>query len=748
MLSSLIVLGALLGPVGRVQTQNPQFPKPNFEPPVALIDSSIFKYLSPEDKQRQWKPLEVGRDWSSLEVPAIKPDAIKIRVLLAVSERDFSNPEYSNTLETRDKTRLLEAMIRLKSLLAIVSDGTINFEFVPRFVPEPIYDIRDFKQLINAEFNKSKFESDDSIERGPFASVIAISSSHVNVSAEPGEDYIVHGFSDLGGSGQDMWFEEGLFYVAQAGIFNRIANHFDGFRAGFSTQESRTLLMDRLTLMRGEYQRLFDPGFRKDADLITKWSQLSLREPGRPFRASEMATIQSPAAIEVKDGALNYSELSIMRAGEFALPPSDKWGTQKALKFDIRTRIGNPIAVKFWKKDGTKYEVVLGGEAANIPLNTDFNWQNVIIGIPGTDVMGATIGAPTRYFGRTRMRSELTQFEFQNFDLVSESQIPPLAIGAFPSIDTEAAIRESLTTGNKATKRRALANVDLIKTLKGLEPALLAACGDLDAGVAHDATRAYFELLISGPPTPAQLTSMSTFLTGPPNEAAREVALAYVAKYPAFASFTTVTGNTMRDSWRVRRSAAVALGALVRADVKEKEACHQTLLLMTGQDMALLRLTAIGQLDPSQKLDSQRLEFLMVNDPCESVRLACLRVLSAKMSIPKEKLLGSLADESPTLRERIPAALGANSSILREALQKMVVDQDAYVRLSALQNLAVLGSVKEGEIQNLFADKHPAIQIALLHGAAKGAWKIPADALARLKESPIPAVRQLAMEIK
>ena len=209
-------------------------------------------------------------------------------------------------------------------------------------------DVREFKQVINAEFNKSKFESDDSVERGPFAAVIALSSSHVNDSAEPGEDYAVHGMSDLGGSGQDMWFEESLFYVVQSGIFNRISSHFGGFKAGLTIQEPRTLLMDRLATLRGEFQKFFDPSFRKDGDLVTSWAQLSMRQLGRPMRAPEMAAILEPATISVVDGALNYSELSILRAGEFALPPSAKWGTQKALKFEVRTKNPNPVAVRPW----------------------------------------------------------------------------------------------------------------------------------------------------------------------------------------------------------------------------------------------------------------------------------------------------------------------------------------------------------------------------------------------------------------
>ena len=748
MLSSLIVLSAIVGPGRPVFTQNPQFPKPDLNPPSALQDSTIFKYLSAEDKQKRWKPLEVGRDWSEVQVPVIKPDAMKLKVLLAVAERDFSNPEFSNTLEMRDKSRLLEAVARLKSLFAVLSDGAISLEVTPRFISEPIFDIHEFKSLINAEFNKSKFESDDSIERGPFAAVIALSSSHVDDKPEPGEDYSVHGFSDLGGSSSDMWFEEALVYVVQSGIFSRMSGHFDSFRAGYSSQEPSTKLIDRLATFRGEYQKFFDPTYRQDSDLVSKWSQQTFREPGRPVKLPEMAAIQSPAALAVTDGVLNYSELSILRAGEFALPPSDKWPNQKTLKFEVRTKGRNPMAVKIWKKDGTKQEYVFGSEAGMIPVATDYNWQTLSIPLPGSDAIGATIGAPSNYFGKTRIRAELLQWEFRNFDLTGDVSPAPTMTPTVPVYASEAAIRDALANGTRFTRRRALANIDLIRGIKGLEPALLAATSDLDAGVAHDAGRAYFELVLSGTPNAEEVATMAKFLSAPPNESIRCLALNYTAKNSAYAGFDSVIGCTVRESWQVRRSAMVALAALARAGVKEKEGCHQTILTATGQELALIRLSAIEQLNPSIKLDSQRLEYLMVNDPCESVRLACLKILAANNSIPKEKLLGCLADDSPSLRERIPVTLGAKNPILREALQKLVVDQDPYVRTSAVQNFAILGDVKEGEIQNVFTDKHPAVQMAILQGAAKGAWKIPADSLTRLKESPIPMVRNLAVTIQ
>ncbi len=749
MLSSLILLGVVLGPRNPSTIQNAQFPKPNLDISPILQDSSIFKYLSTDDKKLQWKPLVVGRDWSNLVVPDIRPGALKLKVLLAVAERDFSNPEFSNTLESRDRLRLIEGIARLKSLFAVVSDGTINLEVIPRFIAEPIYNIQEFKQYINSEFNKSKFESDDSTERGPFASVVAISSSHVSNQPGPNDDYAVHGMSDIGGSSQDMWLEESLFYLVQSGIFSRLNTHYSGFSTGFTGQDTKSLLMDRLVTMRGEFQQVFDPNFRNDSDVVSTWAQQTLRQPGRAFRGPEMAAIESPTSLKVVDGVLNYSELSILRAGEFALPPSEKWSTQKALKFEFRSKNPNPISVKLKLKNGTGLEVNIGGEPGMIPYASDSNWQSVTVPFPQEGVEGATIGASTLAIGKTRMRSELVQCDFRNFELVSEtSNVPNLVNPAASLTNDETSIKLALTTGNKTTKRKALANIELIKGMKGLESTLLATCSDLDAGVAHDATRAYFELVLSNQPTPDQLVTLGKFLVAPPNEAAREVALLYTVTNPSYARFDSVVGNTVRDSWRVRQSAMIALGALQRANVKEKEGCHQMLLSSTSQEMALLRLTAIGLLDQTIKVDAQRLEFLMVNDPCESVRLTCLQMLAAKNSIPKEKLLGCLADDSPSLRERIPFALGSSHPYLREFLQKMIVDQDPYVRLSAIRNFAVQKDVQDGEIQSIFSDKHPAIQQAILEGAVNGRWKIPSDILARLKESPIRSIRELAAGIK
>lgn len=748
MLTSLVALSALL------RVQNPQFPKPDLDTPAALRDRSIFKYLSDEDRNKDWKPLVAGRDWSNLVVPPTKPDALRLRVLLTVAERDFSDPHYSNIMETRDKTRLLAAVSRLKSIYSVISNGAVSIDIIPRFYPLPIYDIRQFKELIETEYNKTKFEADDNYERGPFAAILAISSSHVSMPDDPNALFSIQGFSDLGGSGQDMWLEEGLFYLTQGSIQRRLKQHFAPFGGPYATIDSATNLVDPLGTLKGDAAKLFDPNFRQDGDIIAKWGETATPNRLSPDGPNHTA-LQSPGTLEAKDGVLSYSEVSLMRAGAFALPASSGWSKAKSLKFEFRTTSVNPIALKIWTSDSeaAAREVVLGNQPGMVPIQPNNEWQSISIDMSPEEgkVQGVTIGAPTAFYGTGRLRAELNQYQFRNFELSSEAGTATAQPGnAFGTAEfgSEDQARALLTSGNRFQRRSVLRQIDKLKDYKGLAPLLLSLAGDLDAGTAYDATCAYFEVMLNGQPTPEDLAGLGKFLTAPPNEAAREAALGFVPRNPSFTTFGAVAACTVRESWQIRRAALVGLNALAKAGVKEAPACKELIRVSTSQDMGIMRKTAVGLLDPTVQADSDRLIYLMVNDPCESVRLECLRIVAASANAPKDKVLGTLADDSPTFREQIPAMLGPSHPWLREALQRMVVDQDPYVKVAALRSFAALGNVQDGEIQNLFADKHPAVQLALIEGAKKGAWKIPADTLDHLKASPVKAVAMAAAGVK
>ncbi len=751
MLASLAAFSAL------ALVQNQQFPKPDVSTPAVLRDRSIFKYLGDQDVSLDYRPLPVGRDWSSLVVPPEAPNAQHLKVLLTVAERDFSDPHYSNTLENRDKTRLLEAVGRLKSLYLAVSGGNLVLDIVPRFCTDPFFSIQEFKDVVDSEYNRGKFVTDDTVERGPFAGVLAISSSHVTLPNDPNSDFSVVGFADLGGSGQDMWIEEGLFYLLQSSIQKRLTRHFSQFSGSFGAENPATKLYDPLASLQPNFRKLFDPTIRDDADLLSGWSQAAT--PSTPPSSSYLgAPVQSPGDLSLQEGTLYYKEVSLLRAGEFALPASSKLESAKSLTFEIKTTGRNPIAVHLTtdgpaaNPDANKIEYVIGDQPGMIPIKGDNTWQPITIPLTagGKKVTGITIGVPREFFGTTRIRAELNQYWFRNFDFSSIDATPISLSPAFgqPTFDTEDSLRDVLTNGSRYSKRKALQNLAKIKTFKNLEQLVYSLTNDLDAGIAHDATKAYIEIVLAGENTAEERALVSKFFNLPPNESAREAALEYAIDNPSITNFASVSQCSVRSNWSVRRLAMEALGALVKANIKEKLAARSLLRLATNQDMATIRRAAVRQLDPNVPQDLDTLVRVMVNDPCESVRLECLHILGNSPLGPKDKILGTLADDSPGFRERIPLALGATNPLLREVAQKMVVDQDAYVRAEGLNALAGLGPVQVGEIQNCFTDKHPAVQLALLNGAKKGTWKLPADTIERLKQSPIKAIATMASELK
>lgn len=748
------MLATLAGFCAITLVQNPQFPKPDSTTPAALRDRTIFKYLSDQDMGQDFRPFTVGPDWSNLTVPAAKPTAQHFKVLLAVAERDFSDPHYSNILESRDKTRLLEAAARLKSLYLAASDGNVVVDIVPRFYTEAMYSVKDFTDLVDNEFNRGKFEIDnDSIDRGPFGAVLAISSSHVEPLSGD-HDYILSSFADLGGSSEEMTLEANLYRLTQLSLKKRLARRMADFAKVSPALNIKLGLMDPVPGVVNGVTKFLDPTLRQDADLLASWIQAVQKQSDFP-QTGTLSAVSAPGKVELKDDSLNFSEVTLMRSGGFALPVSSKFETSKALTFEMKAATRNPIAVRVALGKGEQgrrtVEYVIGDQPGMIPFKFDNTWQAVTIPMEtnGQPAVTVTVGTPSEFFGTTRAKAELTQYWFRGFDL-STIAVAPIETGTsfkVPNMDTEDAVRDVLTNGTRFEKRMVLANLDKIRTMKGLEPLLKDLTTDLDMRIAHDATRAYFDMVLSGQPTPEQIAGLQKYLSLAPNEASREVALEFAYRYPSYANFSLVSANTVRENWRVRMKAFQAMGPLNRANVREKLACKEFVRMATIQDLATIRIAGLEQFDLNVQADMDRMVDRMVNDACESVRLKALELLTAFEKSPKDKILGTLADDSPSFRERIPGAIGANSPFLRDVLDRLVVDSDPYVRAVALRGLAKLPSVQDGEIQSVFTDKHPAVQLALLEGAKAGKWKVSADQIATLKSSPFPSVAKLAGEL-
>lgn len=728
MLSTLIALSSLTIFNATGGQGESIFPKSDPRNPSVLTDSAIFPYLDASSTtQLRWPASQ--EDWSGLKYVAPKANAAKLRILLLVFERDFTDPSFSNTLELNDKQRLIASMSRLRTYFSSVSAGDIDVEVVPRFITEPIFDASEAKAIEVKEYNQFKFEADDREERGPFAAILRVSGSGYDNS-----------FVSLGGNEPGTALEQNFI----RSVCNQLTGGLDRrfvMKAGDSSWiVNRPWPSFRTTLP----VQLLDPGFRDDASIITK-PIAGLAEEFRVQAPGEM--VKGPISLTKESDALVFTENSIIRGGSVLLPviPSAKAKDATSFTFEVRTKSLNPIAVGWTDVVGRKAPSSVSiGATGSVRIKTDGTWQSVTISRSNVDIQ-PFLTVPSANYGRTRNPHEVIRYEFRNFHLTNE---PATAVvediaedfGSFAGIET--ALQSGKPASQRTALQRILSNPSGYKTL---QPKLLEMSTELEPGVAFAAVQAYGKIGIANDDLIGK-AFMNRLVSTAPNEYAREAALLYFAEHPEQTSFEAIAPNIVRRSWRTRIATVKALAALDKTDQKAKPAARQLLLTACGQDMAIIRSVALSAMKPEVEAERKQLEYSLVNDPSEQVRLQCLNQLAAA-NMPKEILFGALADDSPYVREHVAEQLPL--ALKREALQRMVIDRDTYVRVAALQGFARLAEpTQPGEIQNTFTEEHPAVLLALVEGAGKGKWKLPAPVIETAKRSQSTLVKQAVQKLE
>jgi hypothetical protein len=731
MLSTLIALSSLSFAQATGGQGESVFPKP--EPSASGIyqDRSIFQYLD-----AQGQPLAVLRsvsDWSSLKYVAAKSSALKLRVLLLVFERDFSDPSISNTLEMNDKQRLIATMSRIRSFFSSMSQGDLDVEVIPRFVPEPIFAASEMDSIQQAEFNRFKFDVDDREERGPFSAIVRVSSSGANNS-----------FVAMGGNESGFALEQGIIHQICDQLVQKLPAKL-GYPA--LSQTSSQLNSTSNPWLRldpwpkpnsGVPFQLLDEAYRDDLGLVTKFT-LGSEDSNRESLTFQF--VSGGVTVSKEADALVYTERSIIRSGAAVLPPipTKEVSAPGGLSFEVRTKSFNPISVGWADSAGrTASDAYSIGIGTQFPIKADGTWQKVTIPrMPGQRI--PKISVPQSREGRTRNPHEVIRYEFRGFQLITESPgVPPLdspnPLNSIAAI--EAGLASSIPEQQLVAIRAILQDP---AQYKSLQPKLIELSTNLEPAVAFGAIQACGKIGIANDDLIGK-AFMNRLVATAPNEYAREAALLYFAEHPEQTTFEAIAPNIVRRSWRTRIATVKALAALDRTDLKAKPAARQLLLTATGQDMAIIRSAALAAMKPEVELERKQLEYSLVNDPSEQVRLQCLKQL-AVANAPKEVLFGSLADDSPYVREHVYEQLPAN--LQRETLQRMVIDRDTYVRAAALYGFAKLPDpTQSGEIQNTFAEEHPAVLLALVEGAQRGKWKLPSNVIENAKKSKSPLVRE------
>jgi hypothetical protein len=720
-------------------------------------DSNLFKYST-----KLTSTFNEGPMWDKLTVPELKPNATKLRVLLFVAERDFSNPEKANTLEMRDKQRLIASMSRIHALYQILSEGEIDVEVIPRFIPDPFYSTSEITSFVSHEFNQAKFETDDSVERGPFAAAVYLSGSPQSTivttpesrNASDAVRFLPLGFHALGGAKSGMTFEQNLMNELNVSLHDALSERIPDLRKENPIKDQLTHLSSYANLFRGTYRSLLDIQRTSDLALVNGWlSNPPLKSSFDGTSSVDLRTVASPVDIKRIGDEMQYTELSITRAGGVFLPSLDSQAS--TLIFDVKTSTSNPIAIHFTgSKDWASETVLSDGidvrpssrETLNgtVNIKADGSWQTVKLALPkGVKDVSMYIAPPSSLQGVNRKRDELVVYNFRNFS-VSNDAATELRQSEVIKLETGDELTQAISSFDLLLKRRALIEVvqDEKKRFASLRPLLVALARDIDPIISRNAVLAYGKLGVDVN-APEQIAFIRGLLSTAPTEYSREAALIVCSENPSIATFETVAPNAVRKNWRTRLAAVKALAALEKTDLKAKPAARQLLLSCSGQDMGVIRAAALDALSANVDFERKRLEFSLVNDPSEVNRLLCLSKL-ALAADSKTLVNGAFADESPFVRMNIPKVLGTSSPYYRTALQKLVIDADFAVRAHAISLFGDIPDAKPEEFENLFQDEHPWVQLALLKAAKRANWKLPAALIDKLKRSPSKSIRDLS----
>jgi hypothetical protein len=666
-----------------------EFPQPQLQDPSYQLNRKIFTYI-PEGFSGVEKPFAAPLDWSREKIPDAKPGSQKLLIKILVLERDFSDLSRPFSLEDRDKQRLLQACFRLPSTIRLMTNGDFDGEVVPQFIADPVFNSADAFANLEKDINEAKFDADDSVVRGPFDAVVGIDSKNL---------------PPLGNQGADV--ERFLYEVV--------------------SQSVRSQLYKKLTMSgwtdgaeRGNDFFKLGKTNRTDTKALSDWFR---NVEGAPLRIGtvnlpESVCFEGAAKVTVSEGdVLEYSEESILRSGQIAMP---ELSSPAVLKFEYKTSTPSPLA--FIQGD----RIGLVADASGQTISDDM-WHEGFVSLnPGA----YSIGVPPALRGTNRTNSRPVKYSLRNFSIVTGISISaPLRVPTeIPAVKLKELALGSVPVGIDE-------RLGLVKDSASIQPA-----------VAYYSVLTYGKSIVTSDDLEAK-AFIQSLLRAAPSEAAREAALEVVAQRPELGTFELVSPNLIRKSWRVRLAATKAMGALGKTDFKARPASRELLLSASFQDYASIRSAALSYLDPKVENEKKRLEYGVLNDPSESIRLQCLASLIQIKDQTKEVLFSSLADESWFVRMN---ALGlyksaARPELAREASQRLVVDQDPYVRATALKFLAEnFKDVQLGEIQSSFIDEHPAVQFSLVTGAKLSGWKLPKETIMMLKKSVSKGVRILA----
>lgn len=232
--------------------------------------------------------------------------------------------------------------------------------------------------------------------------------------------------------------------------------------------------------------------------------------------------------------------------------------------------------------------------------------------------------------------------------------------------------------------------------------------------------------------TPESWAALKQVLEKGPFVANQKAAWVALAGHPKDASYTrTATILSTAPSWVLRKDAVELQGEI------GGEMSGVTILTAFQDIDPGVRLAVPSRLNADQDFFARRLLYVGVNDPSESVRVACLvRLLDSKIDDLRSQAQRGVRDESIGVRLGLLHEIQkrANESD-RPALQLAMTDKDNRVLVAALNAYAVQpGAVDIRELQSVLATTNPQVAAALLNVAIAKKLTLPESTVSNFQK--------------
>jgi HEAT repeat protein len=630
----------------------------------------------------------------------------------------------------------LRSLARVSQYIRAATDGAVNWAFDVEVEGDPIvFEFENptawLREYAASRVNRGDFVAEDKQFRGPYHAVLFLT-PEIRLPSFIGPRttaaFVGEGVDNPDGFGSeerilralgyavfDNWTELNVFRPQTGGVAGMWVPYWPTL---FASEVWKGLAKTQdLTL--AELSQLYKSGTGTGIET----NPISLPESKAPASDNVSVSIVEDAE---RGKVLKYAETSLARYGGFSLPYSGV-DLEKTpyLRFWVKSSSLDPISASIqFEGKGSFYR------SHEVPAEPDGRWHEVVMDLkknsngaksPGKLYLGPSVDSNLR-----RQVGEIV-YLIDDIEFLANGQATTL-VQSQPDLPTDALEIAKLSDEDILT---ALLN-RTEPFAAGDETALIQMSKSVNARIAGEAVKKLAQL--DSPTARAELLRM---VSASPFEYVKQVAAIEVGKFGDPKTAGLISRLFASRSWQTRMAGARAVASL------------------PGPEAAVISMTFLQELNPQVRLAAtraanlespvvlKRLLWSAVNDPSDAVRAeSAWKLIHSGQENESAEGYKSVRDDSVGVRLDIVSRMAAEPlAAHRGALQAAVTDLSPRVRAAALAALAKQpGPVTADEIANVFEDKFPIVQLALLELAKSKNVALPANAIQSLKASIDPRV--------